>query len=172
VQLGEPLRAHMSGSEIDRIAAMLKVAPREIAAMEQRLAGADSSLNANLGAESDDSWQDLLPDSRPTPEEAVATAHDGDRRRGWLTLALDRLPARERRILEARQLAEAAMSLEELGRELGVSKERVRQLEQRALRRLQKDVLGQAERASPSSATIGYNGRRAFSAAMSVPSSR
>ena len=148
-QFGDPSRQHMNGSEVDRIADLLKVAPQEIAAMEQRLAGADSSLNASVGAEGEDSWQDLIADSRPTPEEAVTSAHDGDRRRLWLGLALDRLPVRERRIVEARQLAEPAMSLGELGRELGVSKERVRQLEQRALRRLQKDVLSLAEHEAP-----------------------
>ena len=58
--------------------------------------------------------------------------------------ALDRLPAREQRIVQARQLEEEAMTLEELGREFGVSKERVRQLEQRALGRLRKEVLALA----------------------------
>jgi len=62
-------------------------------------------------------------------------------RRRWLTHALDRLPARERRIVEARRLADPAVSLEQLGCELGVSKERVRQLGQR-------DVLALAERTS------------------------
>ena len=74
----------------------------------------------------------------------MGDAHDEDRRRGWLLSALGRLPARERRIIQARQLVEEAKTLEELGRELGVSKERVRQLEQRALGRLRKEVLALA----------------------------
>src|SRR5262249_22064136 len=94
--------------------------------------------------ESEESWQDLLADPRPTPEEAVGRAHDADRRRRWLLLALDRLPARERRIIEARQLEEDSITLETLGRELGVSKERVRQPEQRAMGRLRKEVLALA----------------------------
>jgi RNA polymerase sigma-32 factor len=112
--------------------------------MEQRLAGGDSSLNAVIGEEGEDSWQDLLADTRPTPEEVVGDAHDEDRRRGWLLSALRRLPQREQRIIQARQLEEEAKTLEELGRELGVSKERVRQLEQRALGRLRKEVLALA----------------------------
>ena len=97
-----------------------------------------------IGDEGEDSWQDLLADTRPTPEEAVGDAHDEDRRRGWLFSALGRLPKREQRIIQARQLEEEAKTLEELGRELGVSKERVRQLEQRALSRLRKEVLALA----------------------------
>jgi RNA polymerase sigma-32 factor len=143
-RLADPSRLTLSDSELDRIAEALGVARDEVAAMEQRLMGSDSSLNAVVAEESEDSWQDLLADSRPTPEEAVGSAHDADRRRRWLLLALDRLPARERRIIEARQLGEDSITLETLGRELGVSKERVRQLEQRALGRLRKEVLALA----------------------------
>ena len=143
-RITDPSRANMSGGEIDRIAQALGVAASEVSAMEQRLSGGDSSLNALLGDEGEESWQDQLADTRPNPEEAFTTAHDDDRRRSWLKLALDRLSARERRIVEARQLAESTLTLEDLGREFGVSKERVRQLEQRALGRLKKEVLAQA----------------------------
>jgi RNA polymerase sigma-32 factor len=143
-RLADPSRLTMSEGELDRIAEALGVARAEVAAMEQRLAGGDSSLNAVIGDEGEDSWQDLLADTRPTPEEAVGDAHDEDLRRGWLFSALGRLPQREQRIIQARQLEEEAKTLEELGRELGVSKERVRQLEQRALSRLRKEVLALA----------------------------
>jgi RNA polymerase sigma-32 factor len=143
-RLADPSRLTMSEGELDRIAEALGVARAEVAAMEQRLAGGDSSLNAVIGDEGEDSWQDLLADTRPTPEEAVGDAHDEDLRLGWLFSALGRLPQREQRIIQARQLEEEAKTLEELGRELGVSKERVRQLEQRALSRLRKEVLALA----------------------------
>jgi RNA polymerase sigma-32 factor len=90
-------------------------------------------------------------------------------RRRWLTHALDRLPARERRIVEARRLADPAVSLEQLGCELGVSKERVRQLEQHALCRT---AAGRACVGRAHVAATRYRGLRAFSAAMRVPSSR
>src|SRR4029077_5192047 len=106
--------------------------------------GGDSSLNAVLSDEGEESWQDRLSDTRPNPAEAAITAHAHHRRRSRLNLALDRWSARERRIVEARQLAEISLTLEDLGREFGVSKERVRQLEQRALGRLKKEVLAQA----------------------------
>ena len=143
-RITDPSRANMSGGEIDRVAVALGVAAGEVTDMEQRLAGGDSSLNAIPGDGGEESWQDRLADTRPNPEEAFAIAHDNERRRSWLNLALDRLSARERRIVEARQLAEIRLTLEDLGREFGVSKERVRQLEQRALGRLKKEVLAQA----------------------------
>src|SRR5258706_13623974 len=143
-KITDPSRATMSGGEIDRIADALGVSAGEVRAMEQRLSGGDSSLDAILSDGAEDSWQDLLAATRPNPEEAVTTSHDNERRRSWLNLALDRLSTRERRIVEARQLAESSLTLEDLGREFGVSKERVRQLEQRALGRLKKEVLAQA----------------------------
>ena len=143
-RIGDPTRRTMSEGEIQRLADALGVAPREVEAMEQRLSAADSSLNAPLGETGEDSWQDILADDRPTPEEIVSDADDTEHRHGLLAAALGRLPVRERRIIQARQLAETGATLEELGRELGVSKERVRQLERRAFLRLRKDVLGMA----------------------------
>ena len=143
-RIADPSRANMSGGEIDRMAEALGVAAGEVSAMEQRLAGGDYSLNAIMGDEGEESWQDRLADTRPNPEEAVSASHDDERRRSWLDRALDRLSARERRIVEARQLAEISLTLEDLGREFAVSKERVRQLEQRALGRLKKEILARA----------------------------
>jgi RNA polymerase sigma-32 factor len=144
-RLADPSRSTMSEGEHGRIAAALGVGAHEVAAMEQRLAAGDSSLNGPVGEDGEESWQDLLADHRPSPEEAVAELHDGDQRRRWLIQGLGRLPERERRIVERRHLAEEAATLEDLGRELGVSKERVRQLEQRALGRLSQAVRALAE---------------------------
>jgi RNA polymerase sigma-32 factor len=143
-RISDPSRVNMSDREVERIAETLGVSTHEVSAMEQRLSGGDSSLNVVPGDEGEESWQDHLADTRPNPEETYTARHDGDRRRGWLYVALARLSARERRIVEARQLAESSLTLEDLGREFGVSKERVRQLEQRALGRLRKEVLAQS----------------------------
>jgi RNA polymerase sigma-32 factor len=143
-RIGDPTRRTMSETEVQQLADALGIPPREVQAMEQRLDAADSSLNAPLGDMGEDSWQDILADDRPTPEEIVSDADDTEHRHGLLAAALGRLPVRERRIIQARQLAETGLTLEELGRELGVSKERVRQLERRAFSRLRKDVLGMA----------------------------
>jgi RNA polymerase sigma-32 factor len=143
-RISDPSRVNMTDLEMEQIATTLGVSVSEVAAMEQRLAGGDSSLNVIAGDEGEESWQDHLPDTRPNPEESCTDNHDGERRRSWLNDALARLSARERRIVEARQLADSSLTLEDLGREFGVSKERVRQLEQRALGRLKKEVLAQA----------------------------
>jgi RNA polymerase sigma-32 factor len=143
-RIADPSQASLSRPDAERIADALGVPANDVADMEQRFAGGDASLNAVLGEWGEESWQDQLADTRPTPEEAVTASHDDDTRRRWLVGALDRLPMRERRIVEARQLGESSLTLEDLGREFGVSKERVRQLEQRALDRLKRDVLAQA----------------------------
>ncbi len=119
-----------------QIAATLKVDLAEVETMEQRLSANDQSLNAPLSEGGDENWQDFLADSRPTPEEAVISLRDDRRRSAWLAEALDELSPRERRIIRERRLREVSATLEELGRELGVSKERVRQLESRALLKL------------------------------------
>jgi len=119
-----------------QIAAALKVDLAEVESMEQRLAGNDQSLNAPLSEGGEEHWQDFLADTRPTPEEAVISLRDDRRRSAWLAEALDELSPRERRIIHERRLCEDSTTLEELGRALGVSKERVRQLESRALLKL------------------------------------
>ena len=122
------------------IADELKVNVHEVEAMEIRLNGGDQSLNAPVSDESDDSWQDFLADQRPSSEEAVVSLHDGRTRARWLVEALRELPQREQTIIRKRRLTENGATLEELGRVLGVSKERVRQLEHRALTKLRKSI--------------------------------
>ena len=122
------------------IANELKVNVHEVEAMEIRLNGGDQSLNAPVSDESEDSWQDFLADQRPSSEETVVSVHDGRTRARWLVEALRELPQREQTIIRKRRLTENGATLEELGRVLGVSKERVRQLEHRALTKLRKSI--------------------------------
>ena len=122
------------------IANELKVNVHEVEAMEIRLNGGDQSLNAPVSDESEDSWQDFLADQRPSSEETVVSVRDGRTRARWLVEALRELPQREQTIIRKRRLTENGATLEELGRVLGVSKERVRQLEHRALTKLRKSI--------------------------------
>jgi RNA polymerase sigma-32 factor len=78
----------------------------------------------------------MLVDDKPRPDEAVGLALDTDRRTAWLNEALTALSERERRIVRERRLAEEAATLEALGDRLGISKERVRQIESRAMEKL------------------------------------
>lgn len=119
-----------------RIAANLHVPLKDVEEMEQRLNGGDASLNATIGAEGEDEWLALLPDQRPNPEDIVVGMRDAKTRSRWLAEALGELSERERTIITRRHLASKAVTLEDLGITLGVSKERVRQLETRAMEKL------------------------------------
>ena len=118
------------------IASELKVPKRDVDGMSVRLAASDQSLNAPVGEEGDLSWQDYVVDERPNPETNAIATKDGETRSDWVKTALSELPTREERIIRARLLEDDTLTLEALGAELGVSKERVRQLEKRALGKL------------------------------------
>jgi RNA polymerase sigma-32 factor len=123
------------------IASELSVHTDEVEAMEMRLAGGDQSLNATISPTGEDEWQDFLADERPTPEETVMFARDSRTRSIWLAQALAELTDREQVIIKERRLRDDARTLEELGRDLGISKERVRQIEHRALEKLKVSLL-------------------------------
>jgi RNA polymerase sigma-32 factor len=109
--------------------------------MEQRLSGGDQSLNAPISESGEEDWQGLLADERPNPEDVVIGMRDGRTRSRWLAEALAELSPRERTIINERRLREQGATLEALGQELGVSKERVRQLEHRALGKLRQCLM-------------------------------
>ena len=100
----------------------------------------DRSLNAPVGEEGVAEWQDLLPDAGPLPEDAAMIAHDSATRHAWLGEALSRLTEREKLIIRERRLADEGVTLETLGEKLGVSKERVRQIEHQALQKLRNSL--------------------------------
>ncbi|HYH18200.1 MAG TPA: RNA polymerase factor sigma-32 [Azospirillum sp.] len=127
------------------IATELQVDVTEVEAMEMRLAATDQSLNSPVADGSDEDWQDFLADQRPSPEDVVIGMRDSNTRSQWLAEALGELSPRERTIIQERRLREEGATLEELGRELGVSKERVRQLEHRAMLKLRQSMLKRVE---------------------------
>jgi RNA polymerase sigma-32 factor len=127
------------------IADQLKVPLGEVRDMEIRFAAADQSLNAPLRDAGDDEWQDFMPDGAPNPEDVVIGLRDSQTRSKWLAEAIGGLTPREQRIIRERRLGEEAVTLEELGRELGISKERVRQLEQRAINKLRDLIMRRVE---------------------------
>ena len=121
----------------EQIAKELKVRMKDVRDMEARLSGGDQSLNARIGEDSEgDEWQNFLSDERPNPEDVVIGMKDSQTRSQWLKEALSELTDREQTIIRERHLGYETVTLEELGKELGVSKERVRQLEQRAMGKL------------------------------------
>jgi RNA polymerase sigma-32 factor len=131
-----------------KIATELNVDVQEVEAMEMRLSGADQSLNAPISDSGEDDWQDFLADQRPSPEDVVIGMRDSTTRSKWLAEALGELSPRERTIISQRRLRDDGATLEELGRELGVSKERVRQLEHRAMLKLKESMMRRVELSS------------------------
>jgi len=125
----------------DHIAKELSVNVNDVVAMEMRLSGSDQSLNARISPNGEDEWQDFLKDETPSPEEVVTLAHDNKTRSIWLAQALAELTDREQVIIKERRLRDDGRTLEELGRKLGISKERVRQIEHRALEKLKTSLL-------------------------------
>lgn len=120
-----------------KIANDLGVKISEVEAMEQRLSGADSSLNMTVSNEAGaDEWQSFLADDRPNPEDIVIGMKDAQTRAQWLHDALSKLNDREQKIIRDRHMRYDSVTLEDLGIQLGISKERVRQLEQRAMEKL------------------------------------
>jgi RNA polymerase sigma-32 factor len=125
--------------QVTEIATRLGVTEQDVIDMNRRLGG-DSSLNSPLREEGEGEWQDWLVDDSASQETILANQEEGQNRTRALREALGILNERERRIFEARRLAEDPITLEELSGEFGVSRERVRQIEVRAFEKIQEAV--------------------------------
>jgi RNA polymerase sigma-32 factor len=130
------------------VAEELSVPLSDVSHMEGRLSVSDQSLNVRVGEDSDTEWQDQLTDDRLSPEDLVISFHDSLTRSEWIEQALLELSQREQTIIRARRLSDDSATLEELGEALGVSKERVRQLEQRALQKMRSLLLQRVQGAA------------------------
>ena len=126
----------------EKIAIEVGVPLRDVEMMDARLAGADFSLNAQQAGEEGREWVETLEDDGPQAEHMVEHARDMETARKWLTDAMGALNARERMIIIERKLRDEPRTLESLGSELGLSKERIRQLEAQALRKMRKQLEG------------------------------
>ncbi|KPF42807.1 RNA polymerase factor sigma-32 [Rhizobium sp. G187] len=120
------------------IASALGVSLSDVQSMDARLSGNDASLQTPVAGRHGEGTEqlDMLESGEALPDEQVTSIIDGERWTGWLRDAMNGLNERESRIIKARRLTEDGATLEELGMELGISKERVRQIETRALEKL------------------------------------
>jgi RNA polymerase sigma-32 factor len=125
---------------VKAIATKLGVSEDDVISMNRRLSG-DASLNAPIRSDAEGGeWQDWLADDTPGQEEILLDTEERSQRKGMLASALGVLNDRERRIFEARRLAEEPATLEELSAEFDVSRERIRQIEVRAFEKVQAAV--------------------------------
>jgi len=143
--------AAAEGRTLDRhemrelIAIEVCVPLHDVEMMEGRLSGSDFSLNATQSAEDEGrEWIDALEDDGPQASETVENSHDNETLRQWLLTALSGLNDREQFIVRERKLRDAPRTLESLGTELGLSKERVRQLEAAAFGKMRKSLESQS----------------------------
>ncbi len=132
---------YLTDDNIREIARELEVEEHEVVEMDQRMYGADQSLNAKF-SEDDDAgeWIDVLADDAETHETTLGNTEEYNERKAKFDTVFATLNEREQEIIRARQLAENPLTLEDLSQKYGVSRERIRQIEERALEKLQAGV--------------------------------
>lgn len=126
----------LTPDQISEIATQLDVNERDVIDMDMRMGANDQNLNARIGADGDGEWIDLLADESDNQEALLGDMQEYGQKRGLMMEAIGDLNEREHRIIMARRLAEEPLTLEELSQEFGVSRERIRQIEARALEKM------------------------------------
>ena len=140
-QINNVSREFMGQEEIDKVSSMLNVKSLEVQNMESRLTGGDLHLNQKVDNESENDLMDLLQDERQNPEQSYEDFNDKSVKRNYIKAAIDSLNEREKTIINLRKFREKSITLDELGQKLKISKERVRQIETKALEKLRKAIL-------------------------------
>ena len=140
-QISDVSSEYMGQNEINKVSEMLNVKTLEVQNMESRLSGGDVYLNQKIDDESENDFMNMLNDDRPNPEEFVEEFNDGKLKKQFIEKAILTLNERERTIIKLRKLREKSVTLDELGQILKISKERVRQIETKALQKLKNSIL-------------------------------
>ena len=131
----------MGQQEINQVSEMLNVKNFEVQNMESRLSGGDVFLNQKIDNESENDLMSLLEDDRDNPEESFQNFNDNKIKKDYIDKAILTLNDREKTIIKLRKLREKSITLDELGQMLKISKERVRQIETKALEKLKLSIL-------------------------------
>ena len=140
-QISDVSSDYMGQKEIDKVSEMLNVKNFEVQNMESRLSGGDVFLNQKIDNDSENDLMNLLEDDRANPEESFQDFNDSKIKKDYIEKAILTLNERERTIIRLRKLREKSITLDELGQMLKISKERVRQIETKALEKLKKIIL-------------------------------
>jgi RNA polymerase sigma-32 factor len=140
-QISDVSSDYMGQKEINKVSEILNVKNLEVQNMESRLSGGDVFLNQKIDNESDNDLMSLLQDERSNPAEVLEDISDGKLKKEYINLAISSLNEREKTIIKLRKLREKSVTLDELGNMLKISKERVRQIETKALEKLKIAIL-------------------------------
>jgi len=140
-QLSSIDAGNLSPENAREIASRLNVKEAEVLDMDNRLFSGDQSLNVQVGEEGDTEWQDMLVDSNETQDNILANSNELLFRKKIFEQALEVLNDREKEIITLRKLKDKPVKLEELSKKFNISRERVRQIEEKAFEKLQKQVL-------------------------------
>ena len=132
---------NLSPENVREIAKRLNVKEAEVVSMENRLFSSDQSLNVQIGTEEKTEWQDTIKDDRKTQDTIIENINEFDYRKNLLEKAMNVLNPREKQIIKFRKLAEKPKKLEELSKHFEISRERVRQIEEKAMEKLQNEIL-------------------------------
>ena len=140
-QINDVSREFMGQEEIDKVSNILNVKSIEVQNMESRLTGGDLHLNQRVDNDNENDLMSLLADDRQNPEESFEDFNDKNIKKDFINKAIDTLNDREKTIIRLRKFREKSITLDELGQKLKISKERVRQIETKALEKLKKTLL-------------------------------
>ncbi len=139
-QLNSIDSGNLSPENAREIATRLNVKEAEVLDMDNRMFSGDQSLNVQVGDEGGAEWQDMLVDSHDTQDNVLANSNELLFRKKIFQQALEVLNEREKEIISLRKLKDKPVKLEELSKKFKISRERVRQIEEKALEKLQKQV--------------------------------
>ena len=140
-QINDVSREFMGQEEVNKVSNMLNVKSIDVQNMESRLTGGDLHLNQKVDNESDNDLMSLLADDRENPEETYEDFNDKKIKKDFINKAIETLNEREKTIIRLRKFREKSITLDELGQKLKISKERVRQIETKALEKLKRSLL-------------------------------
>ena len=143
-QIAPKNEGDLKKDEVEKIANTLDVSEDEVISMNRRLSGKEQSLNAPIGEDGDE-WQDWVVDKEMDQELKIAHQEELDQRKDLLQDSIKILNDREKDILYARRLNENPSTLEDLSKKYKISRERIRQIENKAFEKLQKHMLNSAK---------------------------
>ena len=143
-QIAPKNEGDLKKDEVEKIANTLDVSEDEVISMNRRLSGKEQSLNAPIGEDGDE-WQDWVVDKEMDQELKIAHQEELDQRKDLLQDSIKILNDREKEILYARRLNENPSTLEDLSKKFKISRERIRQIENKAFEKLQKHMINSAK---------------------------